>query len=170
MPPQEMARFLEANIDDPGTIDTLMQEYFPELYRQSIDVTGTLPKKDFTPEDLLPGTGRSTSDQYTEVPDRTPGSPTDTTPGTVLLDDDRTVATTPGTDKTTKTDTTTTTKTDTKTDTKPATPGSGMDLSALFALLGAMGGQGQDRQAPAQVNVARGTPESPFGLMYDLRG
>ena len=166
MSPQEMARFLEANIDDPGTIDTLMQDYFPELYRQSIDVTGTLPKKDFTPEDLLPGTGRSTSDQYTEVPDRTPGSPTDTTPGTVLLDDDRTVATTPGTDKTTKTDTTTTTKTDTK----PATPKSGMDLSALFALLGAMGGQGQDRQTPAQVNVARGTPESPFGLMYDLRG
>ncbi len=56
--------------------------------------------------------------------------------------------------------------------TKPATPATSSDpnLEWLAALLGAMGGQGQDRQAPAQVNVARGTPESPFDLMYDLRG
>jgi hypothetical protein len=33
-------------------------------------------------------------DDFTEVPDRTPGSPTDTTPGTVSPDDDRTVSTT----------------------------------------------------------------------------
>jgi hypothetical protein len=46
-----------------------------------------------------------------------------------------------------------------------------MNLAALFALLGAMGGsQGNDVRMPAQSNVARGTPESPFGLMYDLRG
>ena len=86
--------------------------------------------------------------------------------GTEIKEPDLVTGLTPAKVDTTKTDT----KTTTKTDTKPATPKSGMDLSVLFALLGDMGGQGQDRQTPAQVNVARGTPESPYGLMYDLRG
>ena len=65
---------------------------------------------------------------------------------------------------------------------KPATPGKaptpspapkaadkGMDLSALFALLGAMGGQ-QPTQAPSPYQTARIDTESPFGLMYGMRG
>jgi hypothetical protein len=40
MPPMELNRFLEANIEDPGTVETLMQEYYPELYRQQVEVTG----------------------------------------------------------------------------------------------------------------------------------
>jgi len=169
MPPQEMARFLEANIDDPGTIDTLMQEYFPELYRQSIDVTGTretTPTPDYTQDLFPPIEPKSIRD----VGNVTKISPDEKLEGTEIKEPDLVTGLTPAKVDTTKTDTTTTTKTDTKTDTKPATPKSGMDLSALFALLGAMGGQGQDRQTPAQVNVARGTPESPYGLMYDLRG
>ena len=64
MSPQEMARFLEANIDDPVTIDTLMQDYFPDLYRQTITTTGTLPKKDvIIPDwDVLPPCGRTTQE------------------------------------------------------------------------------------------------------------
>lgn len=63
---------------------------------------------------------------------------------------------------------------------KPATPGKaptpspapkaakpGMDIGALFALLGAMGGQ-QPTQAPAPYQTARINTESPFGLMYGL--
>jgi len=171
MPPQEMARFLEANIDDPGTIDTLMQEYFPELYRQSIDVTGTLPKKDvIIPDwDILPD-AITAPRSIRDVGNVTKVSPDEKLEGTEIKEPDLVTGLTPTKVDTTKTDTKTTTKTDMKTDTKPATPKSGMDLSALFALLGAMGGQGQDRQTPAQVNVARGTPESPYGLMYDLRG
>ena len=171
MSPQEMARFLEANIDDPGTIDTLMQDYFPELYRQSIDVTGTLPKKDvIIPDwDILPD-AITTPRNIRDIGTVTKISPDEKLEGTEIKEPDLVTGLTPAKVDTTKTDTKTTTKTDTKTDTKPATPGSGMDLSALFALLGAMGGQGQDRQTPAQVNVARGTPESPYGLMYDLRG
>lgn len=159
MPPQEMARFLEANIDDPGTIDTLMQEYFPELYRQTITTTGTLPKKDVIIPDW----------DIMEEPDRTPGSPTDTTPQPPKPDDDRTVATTPAVVSPAP---------------KPAdqgkAPTSGptpspapkaedkkTDLSALFALLGAMGGQ-QPTQAPAPYQTARIDAESPFGLMYGL--
>lgn len=165
MPPQEMARFLEANIDDPGTIDTLMQDYFPELYRQSIDVTGALPKKEVIIPDAI-----TVPRSIRDVGNVTKISPDEKLEGTEIKEPDLVTGLTPAKVDTTKTDTTTTTKTDTKTDTKPATPKSGMDLSALFALLGAMGGQGQDRQTPAQVNVARGTPESPYGLMYDLRG
>lgn len=116
MTPTEMSRFLEANIDDPGTIETLMQDYFPDLYRQTINVTGT----------------KATTPTFTEVPDRTPGSPTDTTPGTVLLDDDRTVATTPGTTGTTKPGATKPGAT------KPAAEQKGTDWAKLFGLLGAM--------------------------------
>lgn len=48
MDPMELNRFLEANIDDPGTIETLMQEYYPDLYRQTIGVTGTKAAPDAT--------------------------------------------------------------------------------------------------------------------------
>ena len=157
MSPNDMAKFLEANIDDPGTIDTLMQDYFPELYRESIGVTGTLPKKDVIIPDW----------DVMEEPDRTPGTPTDTTPQPPMPDDDRTVATTPAV---------------TAPAPKPATPGKaptpspapkaaakGTDLSALFALLGAMGGQ-QPTQAPSPYQTARIDAESPFGLMYGMRG
>jgi len=50
MSPMELNRFLEANIEDPGTVETLMQEYYPELYRQQIEVTGTPAKPELFPE------------------------------------------------------------------------------------------------------------------------
>jgi len=50
MPPMELNRFLEANIEDPGTVETLMQEYYPELYRQQIEVTGTPTERELFPE------------------------------------------------------------------------------------------------------------------------
>lgn len=140
MSPVEMSQFLEANIDDPGTIETLMQDYFPELYRQTITTTGTLPKNDVV-----------------EVPDRTPGSPTDTTPGTVLPDDDRTSGTAPeGGTKTTG---------GTKTASKPAGK-QGLDLDALAFLLGAM------NQRPEKEEEYRVANIQPLGyeLMYGLRG
>ena len=51
MSPNDMNKFLEANIDDPGTIETIMQDYFPDLYRQTVTTTGQLKKDDtgFTP-------------------------------------------------------------------------------------------------------------------------
>ena len=138
MPPQEMAKFLEANIDDPGTIDTLMQDYFPDLYRQTIGVTGTLPKNDVIIPDW----------DFMEEPDRTPGSPTDTTPGTVLPDDDRTSGTAPAGG--------------TKTTAKP-----GMSTEDLMKLLLAMQGQ-----RPEQEEEYRLANIQPLGyeLMYGLRG
>jgi len=72
--------------------------------------------------------------------------------------------------ETKKTDTKTTTPvTGTKT-TTPVTPGSGLDLSALFAMMGAMANQQQPTRTATGTSLARGTPESPFGLMYKLRG
>jgi hypothetical protein len=50
MSPMELNKFLEANIEDPGTIETLMQEYFPELYRQQIEVVGNRPATELFPE------------------------------------------------------------------------------------------------------------------------
>lgn len=50
MSPMELNKFLEANIEDPGTIETLMQEYFPELYRQQIKVVGNRPPAELFPE------------------------------------------------------------------------------------------------------------------------
>lgn len=52
VPPQDMARFLEANITDPGTIETILQEYYPELYRQSYSVTGTKEDTGYTPRSI----------------------------------------------------------------------------------------------------------------------
>lgn len=63
MSPQEMSRFLEANIDDPGTIDMLMQEYYPELYRQSYSVTGTKEDTGFTPSRSIRDIGTVTQVQ-----------------------------------------------------------------------------------------------------------
>jgi len=86
MEPGELNKFLEANIDDPDTIDKIMQDYYPELYSTTPDqrITVTGEREGVTVPDVL-----------TEVPDRTPGSPTDTTPQPPVLDDDRTVAPTP---------------------------------------------------------------------------
>jgi len=50
MPAMELNRFLEANIEDPGTVETLMQEYYPELYRQQVEVTGTPTERELFPE------------------------------------------------------------------------------------------------------------------------
>ena len=137
-------------------VDTERRVGVTEDQPARVEITGKREGVIIPDWDILP-------DVFTEVPDRTPGSPTDTTPGTVTPDDDRTVPITPAPSPTPS-------PAPAPKPATPATPKSGMDLAALFALLGAMGGQGQDRQAPAQVNVARGTPESPFGLMYDLRG
>lgn len=50
MPPMELNRFLEANIEEPATVERLMREYYPELYpeSQTITVTGKrLPEQQF---------------------------------------------------------------------------------------------------------------------------
>lgn len=52
----------------------------------------------------------------------------------------------------------------------PSSAGSGLDLSALFAMMGAMANQQQPTRTATGTSLARGTPESPFGLMYKLRG
>jgi hypothetical protein len=167
MSPNELNKFLEANIDDPDTIEMLMQDYFPELYRQSIDVTGTLPKKDvIIPDwDVLPPAVEPPK-SIRDIGNVTKVSPDEPLEGTEIKEPDLVTGLTPA-----KVDTTKPTTPGAK-PTTPATPATSKDpnLAWLAALFGAMGGQGQDRQAPAQVNVARGTPESPFGLMYDLRG
>jgi hypothetical protein len=121
---------------------------------QTITVTGTLPKKDVIIPDW----------DFMEEPDRTPGSPTDTTPQ-------------PPTPTPTPAPTPAPAPAPTPAPTSAPTPAPtpapktapGMDLSALFALLGAMGGQ-QPSQAPAPYQTARIDTESPFGLMYGLRG
>jgi hypothetical protein len=163
MSPMELNKFLEENIEDPATVEQLMQDYYPELYSttpdQTITVTGeregvVIPDWDVLP-DILP-------DVLTEVPDRTPGSPTDTTPQPPVLDDDRTVAPTPA-------------------PTPAPAPGpspapsptpspaptaaqSGMDMSGLFALLGMMN---QGREKPDPYQVAQINTPSPFGTIYD---
>ena len=143
MPPQEMAKFLEANIDDPGTIDTLMQDYFPELYRQTITTTGTLPKNDVIIPDW----------DFMEEPDRTPGSPTDTTPGTVLPDDDRTSGTAPvGGTKTTGT----------KTKTPSAEDLHKQAVSALLAMQG-------KRQGEEKYSLFNAQPLG-YELFYGMKG
>jgi hypothetical protein len=121
---------------------------------QTITVTGTLPKNDvIIPDwDILP--------DIMEVPDPTPGTPTDTTPQPPKPDDDRTVAPGPAP---------TPAPGPAPTPAPTPAPGTapGMDLSALFAFLGAMGGQ-QPSQAPAPLQTARINAKSPYGLMYGL--
>jgi predicted component of type VI protein secretion system len=141
MSPMELNKFLEANIEDPGTIETLMQEYFPELYRQQIEVVGNRPP----------------AESFIEVPDRTPGSPTDTTPQPPVLDDDRTVASTPAPAPGPS-------PAPSPTPSPAPKAQSGMDLSALFALLGMMN---QDEDKPDPYQVAQINVPSPFGTVFD---
>jgi hypothetical protein len=158
MSPMELNKFLEANIEDPGTIETLMQEYFPELYStapdQTIQVTGTLPKNDVIIPDW----------DFMEEPDRTPGSPTDTTPQPPLLDDDRTVAPTPAPTPAPSPAPTPGPSPAPSPAPSPSTAQSGMDLSGLFALFGMMN---QGREKPDPYQVAQINTPSPFGTIYD---
>ena len=170
MPPQEMARFLEANIDDPGTIDTLMQDYFPELYRQTIDVTGTLPKKDvIIPDwDVLPPAVEPPK-SIRDVGNVTKISPDEKLEGTDITEPDLTTGlpkavVTPAPKPADQGRAPTSGPTPSP---APKAEDKKTDLSALFALLGAMGGQ-QPTQAPAPYQTARIDAESPFGLMYGL--
>lgn len=168
MSPNDMAKFLEANIDDPGTVDQLMQDYFPDLYRQTIDVTGTLPKNDvIIPDwDVLPPAVEPPK-SIRDIGNVTKVSPDEKLEGTEITEPDLTVGLPPAVASPAP---------------KPATPGKaptpspapkaadkGMDLTALFALLGAMSGQ-QPTQAPSPYQTARIDAESPFGLMYGMRG
>lgn len=158
IPPMELNQFLEANVEDPATVEALMRQYYPDLFPldQSITVTGTRATPPANSIRDIGNVTRVSPDEKLDIPDisvpdlaagLTPvkgGAPKPKLPGVKLP--------TPGT--------------------RPTTPGakSGTGSDALLAaLFGAMGSQEQDRQ-PAMPNVARGTPESPFGLMYDLRG
>lgn len=110
---------------------------------ESVSVTGTLPKNDVIIPDW----------DFMEEPDRTPGSPTDTTPGTVSPDDDRTSGADPaGGTKTTGT----------KTTTKP-----GMSTEDLMKLLLAM--QGQQPEQEEEYRLANIQPLG-YDLMYGLKG
>lgn len=129
---------------------------------QSIDITGRR-ETDIPDWDILP-------DVYTPRSIRDIGTVTQVQPGeklegTEIKEPDLTTGLTPAV---------------TAPAPKPATPGKaptpspapkaakpGMDIGALFALLGAMGGQ-QPTQAPAPYQTARINTESPFGLMYGL--
>lgn len=166
MPPQEMSRFLEANIDDPGTIDTLMQDYFPDLYRQTIDVTGTLPKKDvIIPDwDVLPPAVEPPK-SIRDIGTVTKISPDEPLEGTTITEPDLTGGLPPAVASPAP---------------KPAAPGKAPtpspapkaadeNMAWLAALLGAMGQQ-QPTQAPSPYQTARIDAESPFGLMYGMRG
>lgn len=163
MSPQEMSRFLEANIDDPVIIDSVMQEYFPDLYMQSINVTGTIPNQgDITaprsirdigtvttisPDEKLEGTTIQEPDLSVGLPVAAAPAPAPRSPAPAP----RAPAPAPRSPA-------------------PSSAGSGLDLSALFALMGAMANQQQPTRTATGTSLARGTPESPFGLMYKLRG
>lgn len=150
----------------PGTAD------------QTVTMTGSVDNTDIDPwlQPFLTGqddtqiinvTGTKATG-FTEEPDRTVGSPTDTTPQPPKPDDDRTVAPTPVSAPTPAPGPAPTPAPAPGPTPAPAAK-PGMDLSALFALLGAMGGQ-QPSQAPAPYQTARIDTESPFGLMYGMRG
>lgn len=160
MSPQEMSRFLEANIDDPVIVDGLMQEYFPDLYRQSINVTGTLPNQESI---TAPRSIRDIGTVTTISPD-------EALEGTTIEEPDLSVGlpSVPAT-KTggTKAGGTGGTKSGGSKDTKDS--GSGLDLGPLFGIMGALANQQQPMRT-ASPNVARIDTESPFGLMYGLRG
>jgi len=157
--PKDVTEFLPASevirerisLEDrfPPPDDTLnLEDFLPGTGSstapgQTIGVTGTLPKNDVIIPDW----------DFMEEPDRTPGSPTDTTPGTVLPDDDRTSGTAPaGGTKTTGT----------KTTTKP-----GMSTEDLMKLLLAM--QGQRPEQEEDYRLFAGQPLG-YELMYGLRG
>ena len=170
MSPNDMSKFLEANIDDPGTIDTLMQDYFPELYSQRIDVTGTLPKADvIIPDwDVLPPAVEPPK-SIRDVGNVTKISPDEKLEGTDITEPDLTtglpkavVSPAPKPADQGRAPTSGPTPSP-----APKAEDKKTDLSALFALLGAMGGQ-QPTQAPSPYQTARIDAESPFGLMYGL--
>lgn len=137
MSPMELNKFLEANIEDPGTIETLMQEYFPELYRQQIEVVGNRPATELFPEFDQP---LLTAETTTPAPSPAPApAPTSaTTPG-------QSPAPSPAPSAAPKAQ-------------------SGMDMSGLFALLGMMN---QGREKPDPYQVAQINARSPFGTVYD---
>lgn len=143
MDPNEMAKFLEANVEDPGTIETLMQDYFPDLSRQTITTTAKQqppagepprsirdvgPVTQIQPGEKLEGTDITTPDLSKNLP---------TVPGKLKLP--------------------------TKQPDKPATQG-GLDLSQLAFLLGMM------QQKPKEKEEQQAA--SPFpeyeDLMYGL--
>lgn len=145
MGPNEMAKFLEANVEDPGTIETLMQDYFPDLYRQTITTTakqqpttGEPPRSirdigtvtQIQPGEKLEGTDITTPDLSKNLP---------TVPGKVKLP--------------------------TKPPGKPSAPG-GVDLSQLAFLLGMM------QHKPKEEEQYQAAEYQPFDreLMYGLRG
>lgn len=109
---------------------------------QTATVTGTLP----TTGVIIPDW------DFMEEPDRTPGSPTDTTPGAVRPDDDRTSGPTTGGTKTTGT----------KTTAKP-----GMSTEDVMKSLLAM--QGQRPEQEEDYRLFAGQPLG-YDLMYGLRG
>lgn len=151
MSPNDMAKFLEANIDDPGTIETLMQDYYPELYRQQIGITGKREEPEFTPGRSIRDIGDVTQIQPGEKlegtdipePDLSVGLPT--VPGTAPKP--------PGKPPTPPTQ-----------PTKPATPLTGFDPRMLLALFG-----NQQRPEEEPYRVAQ-TVASPFGTIYDTYG
>jgi hypothetical protein len=122
MSPMELNKFLEANIEDPGTIATLMQEYFPDLYRQQIEVVGNRPPAELFPEfeqPLLTAEPTTPAPTPTAAPAPTPAPAPGPSP-----------APSPAPSS--------------------STAQSGMDMSGLFALLGMMN-QGQEKPDPYQV-------------------
>lgn len=133
---------------DNTSIDPWLQPFLTDSSdTQVIDITGTLPRADVG-----------------EVPDRTPGSPTDTTPQPPTFDDDRTVGTTPATSGTGRTGGTGGTRS-----TTPATPPaqSGLDYQKLAYIFGLLGGQ-----RPKEEEQYQAAQLQPFDreLMYGLRG
>ena len=166
MSPQEMSRFLEANIDDPVIVDGLMQEYFPDLYRQSINVTGTLPNQEpITAPRSIRDIGTVTTISPDEVLEGTTIEEPDLSVGLPSVSATKTGST--GSTGGSKAGGTGGTKSGGSKDTKDS--GSGLDLGALFGIMGALANQQQPMRT-ASPNVARIDTESPFGLMYGLRG
>jgi len=148
--PQEMARFLEANIDDPGTIETLMQEYFPELYRQTIDVTGT---KETTPRSIR------------DIGTVTKVSPDEKLEGTEIKEPDLTTGLPPAKVDATKPGTKTTTKPATQTQTTQTMPTGGgptVHNPVMF--------QGPEFDIESFFRLAQETQISPEELVQILRG
>ena len=141
MAPNEMAQFLEANVEDPATIDALMRDYFPDLYQ-----TPTLPTDNETAKLLrqqeLAQTGESPlagiGPNAKEVP---------------LVDLSGGTAKTGGT----------------KTATKQTTPTGqqGLDYQKLAYIFGLLGGQRPKEEEQYQAAQLQPLDRE---LMYGLRG
>jgi hypothetical protein len=147
-------------------VDTERRVNLTEGEPQTIEVTGKREGTIIPDWDILPD-AITAPRNIRDIGNVTKVSPDEPLEGTEIKEPDLVTGLTPA-----KVDTTKPTTPGTK-PTTPTTPDTSKDpnLAWLAALLGAMGGdQGNDVRMPAQSNVARGTPESPFGLMYDLRG